>query len=671
MSQRLRMGYALMILQLVLLSLREASGKETHSLRTFFLLCVEGLSNSLNKAAVEGSIHGCQISPSAPIITHLLFADDSFLFFRANTEETMSVKSLVVNYERYSGQSVNFSKSGVFFSSNVRRDKRAELSEILGVFTVLKDTKYLGLPSLIGRSKKRVFGFIKDKVWHRIQSWQSKPISKAGKLVLIKNVAQTIPSYCMSCFMLPKSLCLEIERMINQFWWSSGNGESKGIKWLSWEALSRPKCQGGLGVRNLFGFNIALLGKHCWRFMHQPQALVSRVFKASYFADTYFQKASKGSGGSYIWSGLHTAKESLIEGFRWVVGDGEQIVAVKDPWLRRKSDFKVECSHTYEGGSEKVSSLFVRGEKKWNVDLVKSRFLEVDATTILAVPIPQSAGSDRVGWTHSVDGHYDVKSRYKLWYKNNISSNTVFQSEGWNKIWRLNIPHKIRVFLWRLCWNNVPVRNRLRHKGVDVSILCPMCDNDVEHLLHVFFDCQFAAQCWSYAGLSYDMSLVESASEWLMQKIDEGVPNETSKIVMVLCGIWCWRNKKVWEDKLGSPSLAIDWSSKIITDWRKVMKYKAKRCNKPGLSIQEEEHKWRPPEEGYVKVNVDAAVQQASQTCSMGMVIRDHQSNFVEGRTMKVLEQGSVFALEALGVCEALKWSASKGFQKVIIETDS
>lgn len=95
-------------------------------------------------------------------------------------------------------------------------------------------------------------------------------------------------------------------------------------------------------------------------------------------------------------------------------------------------------------------------------------------------------------------------------YKNNISSTTVFQSEGWNKIWRLNIPHKIRVFLWRLCRNNIPVRNRLRYKGVDVSILCPMCDNDVEHLLHVFFDCQFASQCWAYAGLSYDMSLVES-----------------------------------------------------------------------------------------------------------------------------------------------------------------
>lgn len=46
-----------------------------------FLLCVEGLSNALDKADREGLIHGSQISPTATVITHLLFADDSFIFF--------------------------------------------------------------------------------------------------------------------------------------------------------------------------------------------------------------------------------------------------------------------------------------------------------------------------------------------------------------------------------------------------------------------------------------------------------------------------------------------------------------------------------------------------------------------------------------------------------------
>lgn len=174
------------------------------------------------------------------------------------------------NYEKLSGQSVNFQKYGVFFSSNVRTDKQAELSGVLGVSTTLDDSKYLGLSSLVGRSKKKVFGYIKDKVWQQIQGLQSKPISRAGKLVLIKSVAQSIPSYCMSCFLLPKSLCQEIEKLLNTFWWSSGNGANKGIKWLSWDAMSYPKCKGGLSFRNMQGFNISLLGKHCWKFINQP-----------------------------------------------------------------------------------------------------------------------------------------------------------------------------------------------------------------------------------------------------------------------------------------------------------------------------------------------------------------------------------------------------------------
>ena len=137
-----------------------------------FLLCAEGFSDSINIAATNGVINGCKISATTPVITHLLFVDDSFLFFRADTIEANAVKDLLNAYEQQSRQSVNFQKYGVFFSSNVRLDKQRELLEILGVTKALEDIKYLSLPSLVGRSKKKVFGFIKDRVWQRIQRWK-------------------------------------------------------------------------------------------------------------------------------------------------------------------------------------------------------------------------------------------------------------------------------------------------------------------------------------------------------------------------------------------------------------------------------------------------------------------------------------------------------------------
>lgn len=144
-------------------------------------------------------------------MTHLLFADDNFVFFQARSEEAEYIKGLLTTYERFSGQSVNFQKSGIFFSSNVRRDKQVELADILGVHNEITASKYLGLPLLVGRSKTRVFGYLKEEASKRILRWQARPISQAGKLVLLRTMAQANPSYAMTCFVLPKSLCNNLE----------------------------------------------------------------------------------------------------------------------------------------------------------------------------------------------------------------------------------------------------------------------------------------------------------------------------------------------------------------------------------------------------------------------------------------------------------------------------
>lgn len=124
-----------------------------------FLFCVEGLSNQLESSVARGSISGCKISPTAHVVSHLLFANDSFMFFKATIGEVNVVKSILHTYASNSGQAINFQKSGIFFSSNARQDKQNEITSALGVHNDIIANNYLGLSSLIGRSKKRVFGF--------------------------------------------------------------------------------------------------------------------------------------------------------------------------------------------------------------------------------------------------------------------------------------------------------------------------------------------------------------------------------------------------------------------------------------------------------------------------------------------------------------------------------
>lgn len=48
-----------------------------------FILRAKGLSNLLHGYSAQGLIHGCRVARTAPEVSHLFFADDSYIFFRA------------------------------------------------------------------------------------------------------------------------------------------------------------------------------------------------------------------------------------------------------------------------------------------------------------------------------------------------------------------------------------------------------------------------------------------------------------------------------------------------------------------------------------------------------------------------------------------------------------
>ena len=75
----------------------------------------------------------------------------------------------------------------------------------------------LGLPTQFGRSKVRDFNFIMDKVLKKLKGWKERNLSFAGRGVLIKAVAQAIPVFVMTCFLLPQETCDRNERVVYQF----------------------------------------------------------------------------------------------------------------------------------------------------------------------------------------------------------------------------------------------------------------------------------------------------------------------------------------------------------------------------------------------------------------------------------------------------------------------
>jgi hypothetical protein len=209
-----------------------------------FLLCVEGFSSMLKG---ENGVQGIQIVQTAPKINHLLFADDSLLFFKATTSEARMVQDSISKYCNASGQKVNLAKSSIFFSKGCRQITRNEIKSILHMENESLNEKYLGLPTEVGRSTIGAFQYLKDRVWNKVQGWIEQTLSAGGKEVLIKAVAQAIPTYTMGCFRLPKGLCAHLNSLLQKFWWGCDRGKRK-TNWIAWEKLVQPKYMGELDI---------------------------------------------------------------------------------------------------------------------------------------------------------------------------------------------------------------------------------------------------------------------------------------------------------------------------------------------------------------------------------------------------------------------------------------
>ncbi|KAL8094027.1 hypothetical protein AgCh_035785 [Apium graveolens] len=584
--------------------------------------------------------------------------------------EATAVKDIIHRYEALSGQAINLQKSGILFSTNVGTATKAEISDVLNVRNSIENSNYLGLPSFIGKSKKAVFNYLKDRVWSKIEGWNEKLLSKAGKAIMIKSVAQAIPSYCMSCFLIPKTLCEEIQRMLNNFWWSSNSREKKGIIWHRWETLCLPKDKGGMGFKKLYGFNLALLGKHCWNFMAKPDSLVARLYKARYFPNCHFLEAVQGAGPSYIWAGIWKAKEMLKDGFLWVIGDGAKVDIYKHRWLRGKGDFMVERGYDHEVEGRRVNMLFSPGTRNWDAPFIRGIFNEEDADEILRTPVSSHLLSDRVVWHDAKNGIYNTRDGYRFWSDHNSITVNVPVTQGWGNIWKLMIPHKARVFMWRLGRNNLPVRDTLSHKGVQLNNTCPFCDLETETTEHLFFDCQFAKSCWSEEGMSMSTPGDQSVSTWLLSLLSNVSKEVLTKVVAILWGIWFFRNKKIWENKVVTARMVVNWGKTRISD-----RFHAKKqVQDVGVRISSKSnqmYKWKRPEVGNLKLNVDAAVPTDGQGFSIGMLIRDNTGAFIQGKVMKIAGNISVMEAESVGVWEALSWIDRLGMQNIQVETDS
>ncbi|XP_057803430.1 uncharacterized protein LOC131018740 [Salvia miltiorrhiza] len=400
----------------------------------------EALSGLLRQAVTRQLIHGARICRTAPHISHLLFADDCIIFGRANSTEIGEIRDILRQYESDSGQLVNLEKSSIFFSGGITVETKLLLARQMGVQCQGQLGTYLGIPSIVGRSKIEIFQMLVDRKRKKSKDWKRRFLSGVGKMI-----------------------CQRLNSVAASFFWGQKNDE-KRIHWKSWRALCMSKDDGGLGFRDIRRFNQALLAKQVWRLTQNEDSLLARSLKARYFprSDILLAGSERVLASSLL----------LEEAYVWDPDRLAELLPLSEMW-------KVTTSLVSNSTSQ---DRIFWPDAKGNGYSVKSGYRLADSIIRRNEASSSSNNVDlwrwiwRCGEAEETTEHVIMECKWAsfLWAVSPLQLPTILPDErrsfsDWLQVIR-NLPHKeIHNTFANIAWTIWFSRNMLLFQGKDIS----------------------------------------------------------------------------------------------------------------------------------------------------------------------------------------------------------
>ena len=381
------------------------------------------------------------------------------------------------------------------------------MHNIIGIYNEGGTSKYLGLPECFSGSKINKLSYLKDKTQGRLESWYLRKLSQGSKDILLKTTASALPVFPMSCFKMPKALLKNLSSQMANYWWSSQT-HLKKIHWVAWDKMCLPKALGGMGFKDMESFNHALLAKQGWELINQPESLFARFIKSRYYPHSEFLQATLGSCPSFGWRSIVFGRDLLQKGLKWQVGNGintrvwldkwvqDPEIGMRAPWIKNIT-FDVNL---------KASELIDNTTRRWNIQALQERFVPSD---VVLIKETQSVVSRKDSYTWKLNriGNMSVQSAYCLARERKIEEchKEVLAFPSVNpikeRIWKISTVPKIRVFLWKVLSEAIPVADLILKRGMKVDERCQLCGVEGETIQHTLFQCAAARHVWAISGI--------------------------------------------------------------------------------------------------------------------------------------------------------------------------
>ena len=134
----------------------------------------------------------------------------------------------------------------------------------------------------------------------------------------------------------------------------------------------------------------------------------------------------------------------------------------------------------------------------WRNEVIDHVFNPIEAEMIKAIPLSSSSQVDTLIWPFNPSSQYSVKSSYKFLQECAKNSHASAQESAfWKKVWGLEVPSKVKNFVWRACREALPTRKNLQRRKIVPDGLCDLCKAREEECSHALFFRSVVQVIWS------------------------------------------------------------------------------------------------------------------------------------------------------------------------------